>query len=275
MPEQHGFWKADEISSDEAMDDWDKGAEEFASFFGEDGDFYHKHMINPSLIDVLGGIEGFTILDLACGEGHFARKLTELAKGKVKIIGVDASENMIRIAKEKSVAFADCLSFQIGDARRLVQLEPNAFDMTICNMALMDIKEYEQVIAEISRILKPKGVFIFSILHPCFMTPRSGWIRDENGEKIGWKVDEYHLNLVWRWTIKGRMRNETYHFHRTLENYFAVLRDSGFVITDLREPVPSKELIFSDPEFAPDLKHSGFLVLKSMLLRGEKDLSDP
>ena len=267
MPEQHGFWKANEVGDEEAIDLWDKAAEEFSSFFSEGEEFYHKHIINPSVVDVLGEIEGLTILDLACGEGHFARKLAELANGNLKIIGVDASESMIRIAKEKNGSLSECLSFQIGDARNLAQFQPNAFDMAICNMALMDIREYEQVIAKVSRTLKPRGVFIFSILHPCFITPRSEWIKDENGTKIGWKVDEYHLNLVWRWTIKTKMGNETYHFHRTLENYFAALRDSGFVITDLREPVPSKELIESDPEFAPDLKYSGFLVLKSMLLR--------
>ncbi len=29
MPEQHEFWRADEVSNEEAIDQWDKAAEEF------------------------------------------------------------------------------------------------------------------------------------------------------------------------------------------------------------------------------------------------------
>jgi len=62
------------------------------------------------------------------------------------------------------------------------------------------------------------------------------------------------------------MQNKAYYFHRTLEDYFSALRESGFVVTDLREPVPSKELIEKDPGYGPDLKMSTFLVVKSVSL---------
>jgi ubiquinone/menaquinone biosynthesis C-methylase UbiE len=268
MPTQHEFRHADEVGSEDVINSWNEAAEEFASFYSEGEEFYHKHFINPSVIDLLGEVDGKTILDLACGEGHFARNLVELTKGNIKILGVDASENMIRIAREKSLKFKDRLSFQLSDACDLAQIQLHSFDIAVCNMALMDIKDYTQAIREVSRVLKAKGVFIFSILHPCFMTPRSDWVKDENDNIIGWKVDDYHLNLTWKWTIKSRMKMETYHFHRTLEDYFSALRACGFVVTDIREPKPSKELFEIKPRLVFNLKRADFLVVKSVLLNG-------
>ncbi len=271
MAEQHEFFSADDISHEEAVNHWNKTAEEFASYFAEGEEFYHKHIINPSMFDLLGDIEGKTILDLACGEGHFARKLSELAKRNVKVIGVDASEKMNDIATEKNEQFSDCLSFQVADACHMPQFQSNSFDIVVCNMALMDIKKYVEAIKEVARILKAKGIFVFSILHPCFWTPGSGWIRKHpegtgSDNKNRWKVDNYHHRLVCKSPIKKNMQNETYYFHRTLGDYFSALRESGFVVSDLREPVPSKELIEKDTGLEPDLKMSTFLVVKSILL---------
>ncbi|MFC1713605.1 class I SAM-dependent methyltransferase [Candidatus Poribacteria bacterium] len=270
MDEQDGVLFPDDVSNEEAIDSWDRAAEEFASYFADGEEFYHKHIISPCIIDLLDDIAGKTVLDLACGEGHFARRLAELAKRNVKITGIDASKNMIRIAREKSQQYSDCMSFQVEDASRMTQLQPDSFDVVVCNMALMDIKDYTTAIREIARVLKPKGIFIFSILHPCFMTPGSGWIkidpeRTDPDNKIGWKVDNYHHSFVSSSLIKS-MKDKAYYFHHTLEDYFRALRESGFAVADLREPVPSKELIEEDPGHRPDLRMSAFLIVKSVLL---------
>ena len=54
-----------------------------------------------------------------------------------------------------------------------------SFDLVVCNMALMDIKDYAAAIREAARVLKPGGEFVFSILHPCFITAGSGWIKKD------------------------------------------------------------------------------------------------
>ena len=56
MPEQHGLCQAADIANEKAVDLWDKAAEEFASFFDKDEEFYHKHIIMPTIVDVLGKI---------------------------------------------------------------------------------------------------------------------------------------------------------------------------------------------------------------------------
>lgn len=262
---QHQVWHADDIGNEDVVNCWDKAAQEFTSFFAKGEEFYHKHIINPALIDLLGEIEGKTILDLACGEGRLARNLAQIAGRDIRITGVDASEHMIRVARERSQNFTDCLTFQQADAADLAQIPPDSFDVAICNMALMDIKNYTQAIREVRRTLKTHGAFIFSVLHPCFFTPRSEWLRNEDGEIVGWKVDDYHLGLVSKWAVKSGMTMETYHFHRTLEDYCSALAECGFVITEIREPIPPKELLEANPRLIRELKRGGFLLVKSIL----------
>ena len=258
---------ADAVSQEEATQCWDKGAEEFAGRFKRNEEFFHKHVINPTLLNLLGDLKGKVVLDLACGEGHFSRKLAEQAKGDIQITGIDGSKKLIDIAQKKNEAFSHCIRFLVGDASRLDQLSSNSFDVVVCNMALMFIKRYEETIQEVARVLKTQGIFVLSILHPCFLTPGSGWILEDSpdgkkGKRIGWKTDNYHLGLVYHGVMAVCDTKEAYYFCRTLEDYFRALRKSGFVVEDLREPLPPKELMERHPNFKGEEKRSIMLMMK-------------
>ena len=51
------------------------------------------------ILQMLGNITGLTALDLACGEGHYARMLRR--HGATRVIGVDISGGMIALAREE------------------------------------------------------------------------------------------------------------------------------------------------------------------------------
>lgn len=262
---------AEAVSQEDSMRSWDEAAEEFAGRFKRDEEFFHKYFINPIFLHLIGNVKGKSVLDVACGEGHLSRKLAEQTNCEIQITGIDASKKLIDIAQKKNEPFSSCIRFQVGDASRLEGLPSNSFDLAICNMALMFIKHYEEMIQEVARVLKPQGYFVFSLLHPCFLTPGSGWIlEDSPGKKrpkrIGWKTDNYHLRLVYHGVMVECDNKETYYFCRTLEDYFRALRKAGFVVEDLREPLPPKELIERHPSFRGEEKRSLFLILKCKLL---------
>ncbi|MBC8235999.1 hypothetical protein H8E77_41160 [bacterium] len=54
MAEQHELFSAHEISNEEVLNHWKKAAREFANCFAKGEEFYHKHIINPSVLDLLG-----------------------------------------------------------------------------------------------------------------------------------------------------------------------------------------------------------------------------
>jgi hypothetical protein len=100
-----------------------------------------------------------------------------------------------------------------------------------------------------------------------FLTPGSGWILEDcpgkgKGSRIGWKTDNYHLRLVYHGVMAVCDKKETYYFCRTLEDYFRALRKGGFVVEDLREPLPPKELMERHPNFKGEEKRSIMLMMK-------------
>ena len=90
---------ADAVSQEEIIQCWDEAAEEFAGRFKRNEEFFHKHVINPTLLNLLGDVKAKAALDLSCGEGHFSRKLAEQAKKDIQITGIDSSKALIDVAQ--------------------------------------------------------------------------------------------------------------------------------------------------------------------------------
>ena len=103
------------------------------------------------LVELLAPKPGERILDLGCGTGALT---AEIAARGADILGLDRSEEMIAQARKKYPE----LKFEVADARTLkFQAE---FDAVFSNAVLHWIPEAEQVIAGVSRALKPGGRFV-------------------------------------------------------------------------------------------------------------------
>jgi ubiquinone/menaquinone biosynthesis C-methylase UbiE len=71
---------------------------------------------------LVGALDGKSILDLACGFGFYTRLLKHHGAGKV--IGIDISPEMIRLANQHEQAEPLGITYQVGDAVTLPQLGP-------------------------------------------------------------------------------------------------------------------------------------------------------
>jgi SAM-dependent methyltransferase len=67
----------------------------------------------PDIFDMLGPLEGRTVLDLGCAVGDQA---AELVQRKARVIGVDANDELLRVARARRLANAE---FRTGDLRTL------------------------------------------------------------------------------------------------------------------------------------------------------------
>ena len=63
---------------------------------------FRKYLEEYSLFKMLGDVQGKRILDLACGEGFYTRKIKQA--GAAEVTGVDISAEMIRLAEEEEKA---------------------------------------------------------------------------------------------------------------------------------------------------------------------------
>jgi demethylmenaquinone methyltransferase/2-methoxy-6-polyprenyl-1,4-benzoquinol methylase len=110
---------------------------------------------------------GVQCLDLACGPGNY---VLEMAKKASNVVGVDYSEKMIAIAQNKL-----CQSITLNKKISLIQMDvldyiktvpDNFFDVVISALLLSYVKQADEIVSEIYRILKPGGRFVMSNPRP-------------------------------------------------------------------------------------------------------------
>lgn len=99
------------------------------------------------------------VLDVACGTGDMC---VELLKRGCTVTGVDLSEEMLAIAKQKTASANFQLSafnFQLGNAEALPFAE-GEFDAVTCAFGVRNFVHLEQGLNEMLRVLKPGGRMI-------------------------------------------------------------------------------------------------------------------
>jgi len=237
--------------------EWNKSAEAWLDFVRTGKDDCRYYMNNPAMFRILGSIKGKKILDLACGEGYNSRIM---ARKGAKVTGVDFSNKMIGYAREQDKKDKLGIDYFLGNAGNLRIFKNNTFDIVTCFMALQDMKNYKSAINEVHRILKKKGRFVFAMPHPCFektVYQDGKYYRDER----------YFKNRVY--TLYWKMKRLTKHFittsfHRTLTEYSNALYNSGFVISRLLEPKPTKKGLKVHPNLKEQLLFPQSIVIEAI-----------
>ena len=119
-----------------------------------------RHYIEQySLFQLTGDLTGKSVLDLACGEGHYTRLVHAL--GATRVAGVDISSGMIDLARAAEHTHPRGIEYVLGDARDVHF--PQTFDVVIAAYLLNYARteaELEQMARAIARNLKPAGRFI-------------------------------------------------------------------------------------------------------------------
>jgi ubiquinone/menaquinone biosynthesis C-methylase UbiE len=227
---------------------------------GETGDLWHRALIDPCLLEVVGDCRNKDVLDLGCGNGYLARRL---ARAGARVIAVDSSVRMIKNAKARDQGGLGIR--YIRSAATSLRLADAKFDVVYANMSLDDIADAEGAIKEVSRVLKAGGRFVASISHPCFDNgSNSGWVMEKSaGEPptVFRRIRGYRRSFPERclWKVEDRSAEYTRWYHRPLSWYARAFRSSGLAITKLEEPMPTSEFLEEEAKKPGDLDAPGFL----------------
>ncbi|MBS4535319.1 methyltransferase domain-containing protein [Clostridium sp. D2Q-14] len=107
-------------------------------------------------LNILGLTEGMTILDIGCGPGTIARKLSKWLGEKSKIIGIDRDTEFIKYAREKAIKMSlNNISYYEGDALS-IPLEDNSVDACISHTVIEHVPNKEFLLEQ-KRVCKLKG----------------------------------------------------------------------------------------------------------------------
>jgi len=121
---------------------------------------------------------------------------------------------------------------------------PQQFDLVASRLALHYIQEIEAVFAKVYRTLVDGGRFVFSVEHPvltsCDRSSQTSDLRED------WIVDNYFETgpRQTHW-----MGGEVIKYHRTIEDYFSALRNTGFEVDAMRESRPRREHFLDQATF--------------------------
>ncbi len=239
-------------ASKKCIEYWDTQAETWAKTIHEGKDVFADLFSVPAFVEFIGDIKGKLALDIGCGEGRNTRKFAKLG---AHIIGIDASENMIRFAQEEEKKDPLGIEYRVASWSNLVALKNERFDIVLSTMALMDGPGYETALREFCRVLKPGGELFFSILHPCFLTPGYTKLTDKYGVCTHRVVSNYFKEGPWKFTWsmskktdKSDAQNFTsLSYHRTLSTYLNNIIAAGFTLKEIKEPCPSNEACEQNP----------------------------
>jgi len=93
-------------------------------------------------------------LEIGCGTGAFARALARRCK---RVVGLDLSAEMIRVARSRSSQFEN-LEFQLADAMTW-DFPQSHFDY-VCSIATLHHLEQRELLLKIKEALKPRGILV-------------------------------------------------------------------------------------------------------------------
>jgi demethylmenaquinone methyltransferase/2-methoxy-6-polyprenyl-1,4-benzoquinol methylase len=104
--------------------------------------------------------KGETALDICCGTGDWTVALAQSVGKTGRVIGLDFSRNMLKIAEEKKKQWdLDQMTLIHGNAMEL-PFEDNQFDYVTIGFGLRNVPDYMQVLKEMHRVTKPGGMAV-------------------------------------------------------------------------------------------------------------------
>lgn len=216
---------------------WDNVASWYDSYLENNNDSYQSRVIAPNLIRILGAKKGENILDLACGQGYFSRLVKDLG---ANVTGIDLSKELISLAQGKSKD----ISYIVSPAHD-TKLKKESLDKVFTVLAFENIKNIDEVMIEIKRILKREGKFFLVMLHPAFRIPQhSDWGYDQKKDVQYRRTDKYLSEIkidIDLKPFKSGKNIKTVTFHRSLQWYMKVFKKQGFVLTSIEEWISHKK----------------------------------
>jgi SAM-dependent methyltransferase len=236
---------------------------EIAPFWDDqmgEGNQFQRQLIGPATERLLEVQPGQVVLDIACGNGNFTRRLAALG---ASVVAFDFSEAFIQRARARTHLYTERIEYRVLDATdrdEILALGPGRFDAAVCNMAFMDMAVIEPLLGVLPALLAPGARLVFSVTHPCFNSVGSSKVAEEEdraGElvnRFGIKVTGYITPVAQRGIgIPGQPTPQIY-FHRPLSVLLNACFDAGFVLDRLEEPIFTEEAEQSRPFAWPNFR---------------------
>jgi toxoflavin synthase len=192
-----------------------------------------------SLMNLVGELAGKSVVDVACGEGFFTRKLRQA--GAAQVLGLDISERMIELAREQEAAEPLGIEYAVEDAR--ADQPRRELDLAVAAWLLVyahNREELAQMCRGLARLVKPGGRFVTYTTNPdvyLFHAP--------DYRKYGFNVrlaDRAYEGAPIDWLIDlGDSTLEIQNYYLPIEAYQTAFEAAGFRDFAVHQPTLAPE----------------------------------
>jgi ubiquinone/menaquinone biosynthesis C-methylase UbiE len=167
------------------------------------------HLEETVLLPLLESLPPGRALDAACGTGRVSARL---AAARHDVLGVDATPEMLALAREK-VPGAEFVQGRLEE----LPVEDAAFDLVVCCLALDHCADVGPAIAELGRAARRGGRVVISDIHPTMI-------------HLGGQAAYVDEQREWAF-VRGHA-----HLH---SEYLRSLSAAGLEVDELFEPAPN------------------------------------
>ncbi len=147
---------------------WEAHADWWIDEFTDGADPEYVEQILPLAARELDGAA--SVLDIGCGDGQVSRLAASLG---ATVTGIDPTWNCVSVAAERgggaAYARAGAAALPFADA---------TFDTAVACLVFEHIDDVDAAIAEVARVVRPGGRFLFFLNHPILQAPGSVWVDD-------------------------------------------------------------------------------------------------
>jgi SAM-dependent methyltransferase len=218
---------------------WDDAADgylaEHGDFLGDDGFVWCPEGLTEDAAGLLGDVAGRDVVEIGCGAAQCARWLA--ARG-ARVTAVDVSAGMLARARTLGRRPDHPAGLSTGRPVALVQADARAlpfagdrFDVAFSAYgAVPFVADPDRIMAEVARVLRPGGRWVFSVTHPV------RWAFPDDPGPAGLTARRSYFDRTPYVEEDDAGRVLYAEHHRTLGDRIRDLVGAGFVVDDVVEP---------------------------------------
>jgi 2-polyprenyl-3-methyl-5-hydroxy-6-metoxy-1,4-benzoquinol methylase len=159
-----GVQKEQRMSTTLQQTTYDQCADRYAQSYAQPrttGFNSNLDLVIPRLVEVVGRVDGLTVLDAGCSEGSVSRSLVGTA---TRVVGIDIVPQLIAYARARDLTHS--LTDEVHDLSRPLPHYEHTFDLIVSNLVLNDVPDYHGFITMLRASLKPRGRIVLSLNNP-------------------------------------------------------------------------------------------------------------
>jgi SAM-dependent methyltransferase len=211
--------------------DWDRNADDYqaehGSFLGDARFLWSPEGLDEADAQLLGDIAGRRVLEVGCGAAQCARWLIDQG---ASAFGLDLSHRQLQHARRLDDATGTTVPTVCATASRL-PFADSSFDLACSAFgALPFVADVDVVFAEIARVLRPGGRWVFSVPHPV------RWLLPDDPTAEGLRVVRSYFDRTPYVETDERGEVSYVEHHRTMGDWVRAVRGAGLVLRDVVEP---------------------------------------